>query len=150
MFERSQTTRYRRNPSRQLSVRVIGDDTAETMTPRWLRSLASSVEQLLRLPQGWDSYDARPVDPQSINSTVRFLQLVLEDDAHLPELIPTVRGLVQVEWHTSEIDFEIEIGPQGPSFAYFCNRHTGTEWESEVTANLGNIASVIAELRSAR
>ena len=148
--ERPQTTQYRQSPSGRLSVRVIGDQTAETGTPRWLKPLVLSVDQLLRLPQGWDSYDARPINPQSIISAVHFLQQLLQDDAQLPELVPTVRGFVQVEWHTSDVDFEVEVGPQGPLFAYFCNRRTGAEWESEVTANLGRIAEVITKLRSAR
>ena len=115
-------------------------------TPRWLNKMLDDLAILLRLPSDWDHYGAKAVDPQSALATAKFLLAVLSEDCLLPKLVPTVAGNVQLEWHTDAADLEIEVGPQGPSSAYFFNRRTGEEWEEETTADLTSIVNRIVAL----
>jgi len=115
-------------------------------TPKWLNNLLDELTALSRLPPNWDSYGARAIDPQAARTTAQFLCSALREDAVPPKLVPTVRGNIQLEWHTDVADLEIEVGPQGPSSAYFFNRRTGEEWEEETTADLTSIVNRIVAL----
>ena len=76
-----------------------------------LRQLAA----LATLPDGWDSYGARPIAPAATEEARRLLWL-MDDPSQAPSVVPTSRGGVQLEWahpHGLGSEVEIEIGPDG-------------------------------------
>ena len=76
------------------------------------RSFLKSVEgvvELLSLPAGWNSYSAEPIAPQNAIAAIRLLAELLGPGTPAPVVVPTVRGGIQLEWHTNGIDIEIYI-----------------------------------------
>lgn len=78
------------------------------MTAPQLQHLRESAAELLALPPGWDSYQARPIDSFAVQRALRFCQW-LSDDAPAPTIVPLSNGGVQLEWHTKEMDEEMEF-----------------------------------------
>lgn len=102
--------------------------------PAYLRRL----QQLSELPASWDSYGARPIDINVLSYTARLLQPLAEAMvAPMPDIIPTVRGGIAMEWHNVRGEVGIELVPSGPYAppqvtAYFADASTGEEWEKDL------------------
>lgn len=82
-----------------------------TMTAANLQRLRETAAELLAMPPGWDSYQARPIDVWAVQRALRFCAW-LADDAPLPIMVPKNGGGVQLEWHTAELDEEMEFWPE--------------------------------------
>lgn len=65
--------------------------------------------ELLELPRGWNSYNASQIRKENVNAAVGLLGRVMRPGVPLPIVVPTVRGGVQLEWHTNGINLEIAI-----------------------------------------
>lgn len=76
--------------------------------PEWLQQALEKINDLLRLPPNWDSYGAKPINIQSALASLKILASAgLDDDALAPQLVPTPRGGVQLEWHGAHSDLEL-------------------------------------------
>jgi hypothetical protein len=64
---------------------------------------------LLQLPNGWNSYNARPISRDNVMFAVNLLGRVMRKGTPAPNVVPKVRGGVQLEWHTKGINIEIDI-----------------------------------------
>jgi hypothetical protein len=66
---------------------------------------------------GWDGYDAAPLSADALEQARAFLAGV--------SAVPTVAGGVQLEWHTPDVDIEIEFESGAAPFYYLHDRSTG-------------------------
>lgn len=64
---------------------------------------------LLHLPNGWNSYGARPIGRDNVMFAVELLGRLMRKGTPVPNVVPKVRGGVQLEWHTKGINIEIDI-----------------------------------------
>lgn len=81
--------------------------------PCWFPDVARRLLfLLLNLKENWDSYGAREVTKQSVE-TALTLASVLSDDTPPPAIVPTPAGGIQMEWHASGIDLEVEVADDG-------------------------------------
>ena len=53
-----------------------------------------------------------------------------------PSIVPTVRGGLQLEWHQTQIDLEVEITPHGTIHLAYENFAEGREWEGDLGSDL--------------
>jgi hypothetical protein len=95
----------------------------------WIAPVLDTLNRMLQLPAGWDSYGARPISPRAALATAEFLDEFMHLGTPLPFLVPTNRGGVQVEWHTRGFDIEAEVGSGGLEYAYCEDLRGGREWE---------------------
>jgi hypothetical protein len=65
--------------------------------------------ELLELPPGWNSYNAKPITKENVNFAFSLLARTMRADTPAPNVVPMVRGGVQLEWHTRGINLEISI-----------------------------------------
>jgi hypothetical protein len=74
-------------------------------------ALASPLNKIAADPQlrveGWDSYDSEPLQDGPIEAARLFLSRL--------NVVPTVHGGVQLEWHTDGATLEVEFPPHGPT-----------------------------------
>ncbi len=77
-----------------------------------LLPVAHQLDELATLPPGWNSYNARPIDPRSREAALSVLAF-LAWDGPLPTVSPTPRGGVQLEWGGDEDGVELEFAPDG-------------------------------------
>lgn len=101
------------------------------------------INQLASLDEGWDSYGARAVQPDSAIHAVRLLAAVISAGAPLPEIVPTTEGGIQLEWHRSGADLELEITPRSAVevFLRFPDEQT---WEGPLANNKWRLEQFLA------
>lgn len=86
------------------------------IAPNLLTAIERMME-LLKLPPGWNSYNAKPIEMENVKLAANILSLVMSHGTPVPHVVPLVRGGVQLEWHTRGINLEIEISsPEQVSF----------------------------------
>ena len=105
----------------------------------FLKSI-QGVADLLSLPSGWSSYSAKPIAPQNATRAIRLLAEFLRPEIPPPLIVPTVRGGIQLEWHTKGINIEIYIDT--PESIRFFAEHVESEASFE-----GSLAGHEQELR---
>jgi hypothetical protein len=65
--------------------------------------------RLLELPGGWNSYKASPIRKENVNVAVELLARLMRANTPAPNVVPKVRGGVQLEWHTRGVNIEVAI-----------------------------------------
>lgn len=71
-----------------------------------IQTTIDTIEKLLSLEYGWDSYGALPIDVKCAYTAMQLATRISGDDWPLPSVVPTVHGGVQLEWHLG-IDIEV-------------------------------------------
>lgn len=90
--------------------------TGGSITPEYVRTVNELIE-LLELPGGWNSYNAKPIKKENVTFAVGLLAKLMRANTPAPQVVPKVRGGVQLEWHMRGIDIEIAIdSPEEASF----------------------------------
>jgi hypothetical protein len=108
--------------------------------------IAQTLSSLLALPTNWDSYGARPIDPQCVAYALNLLRSTMRPETPAPAVVPTSLGGVQIEWHTKGLDLEIEIRSPGQSYVLYEDHRDGAKWEGEIAADLAPLRQLISNL----
>lgn len=78
---------------------------------------------LRAFPEGWNGYDAAPIDPGIIRAAERFISDMPSDIVPAPQVVPMTRGRVQFEWHRGDRSLELEF--ENPEFVHYL------KWDSD-------------------
>jgi hypothetical protein len=114
--------------------------------PAWLEPTIRVMAELLRLPENWSSYPARPVEPEAVAWALDLLSRAMQPHTPAPSVIPTSRGDVELEWHTRGIDLEVHAASPGQVYVYYEDHVRGKEEELELGADLSPLVDILAEL----
>jgi len=114
--------------------------------PAWAAPIITALGETLTLPANWDSYSACRVNLECVETAFEGLCSVMRSDTLSPTVVPTVHGGVQLEWHARGIDLEIDISPTGRRYVSCVDRQGETEWEGELSFNLGRLHEVMSRL----
>jgi len=101
----------------------------------WFQDTLRKFVQLLDLPPNWDGYGAREVDPTVVEQALRMLLEVVPSTAPVLYVVPSPTGGVQIEWHESIGDIEIEFKIDGTA-SFFMETDRGA---LEKSAPVGRI-----------
>ena len=116
--------------------------------PKWLYPTLASFQELLQLPEGWDSYGGSPISDEAIAGAAEVLvRLKLPLEAPEPSVVPGSSGSVQLEWHRCGADVEIHISPAGDATAFLSDTTEEHEFEtidSEAGVRLSKALSCMA------
>jgi hypothetical protein len=102
--------------------------------------LKSRIQQLERLPDAWDSYSARPIDPRAIAAAKSLLIRIPSNLAR--ELIsdvfiaPCSDGGIQLEWQRNSKELIIRITPDGQREFFLFVTSSGMEEDGLITSQL--------------
>lgn len=117
-----------------------------------LDRVESDIAALEALPPGWDSYGGLPPAPAAIaaaHSLTFALHLAGRLDGLSPSVVPGAAGQVQLEWHASGMDLEIEFDADG-GCAYLLTVD-GEDYEGRVPAGwAADIAGVFISSAESR
>lgn len=86
--------------------------------PDWLVAAMETLCEIIALPSNWDSYGAECIQVQTAFYSLEILAGVVSDSTPIPSLVPSPDGAIQIEWHTMDIDLEIEVEPSGRISVY--------------------------------
>jgi hypothetical protein len=99
-----------------VSVIPFDINSTRSATPEYVKTINKLIE-LLELPGGWNSYNAKPISKENVTFAVGLLAQLMHENTPAPQVVPKVRGGVRLEWHTRGINIEIDIdSPNGFSF----------------------------------
>ncbi|MBI4905956.1 MAG: hypothetical protein HY820_20140 [Acidobacteria bacterium] len=104
------------------------------MPHSFLKSAEDAID-LLRLPDGWNSYSAKPVPRQTVIRAVCLLAEFLDEETPTPSVVPTVRGGIQIEWHTKGFDIEIYVESATSVSFYAEHLESGESCETPLAGN---------------
>jgi hypothetical protein len=120
--------------------------------PLWLEPIISDFSDLLDLPPDWDSYGAAEISKDSVKNALQLLFNIMQDDTPRPHVVPTTGGNVQLEWHTGDIDIEIEIEAYSAGrfnlFFEDLRADQEQEWEEEDSLDYSKLQECINLLTS--
>ena len=112
----------------------------------WFAPVASSLLALLRLPAGWNSYAARPIDPRAAGAALELLAATMQPNTPIPSVLPMPRGDIQLEWHLRGLDVEVVIPAEGPARLWYEDVRDGTEHECTLAQGPEPLRKVLQEL----
>ncbi|MBM3735917.1 MAG: hypothetical protein FJW39_09045 [Acidobacteria bacterium] len=114
--------------------RGSGTEAKRRVRPSFEKSV-DAVVALLRLPPGWNSYSAKPVSRECAEEAIRLLDELLEFNTPLPSVVPTVRGGIQLEWHTGGVNIEVYVN-SSQDVSFFAERLDSDQFiESPLTGS---------------
>ena len=137
-------------PPQPISVRGITRvvpvdlESTRSTTPEYVETVNKLIE-LLELPGGWNSYNARPISKENVTFVVGLLAQLMRATTPAPQVVPRVRGGVQLEWHTRGVDIEIAVdSPEEVSF--FAEDHRSAQEPVEEEFDVGILSHWIDRL----
>ena len=115
----------------------------------WHEPVVKRLVELVALTPDWDGYGGSAVGAKVVQHALSILDGVMSDDTVTPAITPTHVGSVLLEWHRGPVSFDIEVLPTRRGIAFFRDRESGEEWETdlgEVQDRLRTIVAKIADL----
>ncbi len=114
----------------------------------WVPEVLSRLRALAVLDEGWDGHSALRISPTIVEIAMQLLRRVMLRDTPAPEIVPTVRGGLQLEWHVTDVDVELEVVSPGRYVLSFEDRVSGREFDIELDANLSALADAVRRVSS--
>jgi hypothetical protein len=126
---------------------LIEADAALTCSA-WFLPTAVAMLRLSRLPAGWDSRNALPIERTTAERALRTLAGILESQTATPGIVPTVAGGVQAEWHRGGLNVEIEFPTGQPPLIAIEDLRDGSEWAGALEMGLERFKLHLHRLRA--
>jgi hypothetical protein len=112
-----------------------------------LLPLGSALESLVDLEDDWDSYGALAPSRIALAAAWTIASGLCERGIPLPQVFPTRRGGVQLEWHRSHTSLEWEIDRNGATGVFiFDNHQTGEKFDGEFPVDLDRLGLAAAQV----
>jgi hypothetical protein len=113
----------------------------------WSEYLENRLEELIRLPVGWDGYRARPVSFPNASYALSVLEQLHLTSIRAPDLVPGYQGDLQAEWHIGNVDIELHVLAPNQVHAWRLTPTTGPDGEElSLTNDFTVVGSWIREL----
>ena len=98
----------------------------------WMPTLTDRLLDLSRLPVGWDGDRGSPVDSEIVGITHDLLRFLCDAGMPEPVVVPTPTGGLQIEWHDTATEVDLEISAQEPASVFiWMQDESGGEHEYE-------------------
>jgi hypothetical protein len=118
--------------------------------PTSVAKAVEEVRQLERLPRGWDSYDAAPLDDGAV---VAAFELIIhaESKCDAPiRLVPLSNGGLGLRWVAEGAELEVDVDPNGTCEATLEGPAVGNSVELLAGSSLGDVKELISRHASLR
>lgn len=107
----------------------------------WPPEVIARLEELVRLEQGWDGYDGRPVSLENAVFALRMLEAICRASTPSPQIVPGPGGDLQLEWHTLRGDVELLVRGPNSVRAWYCMANADDDGvEVELTNDFTTVA----------
>jgi hypothetical protein len=78
-----------------------------------LISALRRVEELMRLPDNWDSYGSPHIETAAAQRILQVLLAAQSEYSPAPQIVPVSGGGMQIEWAVGNCELEVEALPDG-------------------------------------
>ena len=115
--------------------------------PPWLPEVVRKMTTLLKLPEGWDSYDAARIDRGCVAYALNeILGKCMQATTPIPSVVPLKNGGVMLEWHCRQMDIEVRIEKGEKVHMSFYDDKENREFELDLDGNVLPLMSALAKL----
>jgi len=90
-----------------------GDTGRPTTADFWLDECLERVNDLARMPLGWDSYGSPTIAPEAVETAVELLHKLALLSAPKPHIVPISGGGLQLDWAVNNRELEIGVRATG-------------------------------------
>ena len=116
---------------------------SESSMPSWASPVLQSLAERWGAFEGWDSYEAKPTNPQLVARLLNILSGLMEEPFLTPTTTPLADGGIQAEWHHRGKDLEIVVpANENPTYYYF-DSATGEEQEGDLNSDYAKLRDLI-------
>lgn len=113
----------------------------------WTRGALDRLDRLAKLGPAWDGEQAKSISPGVVDAVQGFVTSdLIEHLPTKPELVPTLEGGIQLEWHTSSIDLIIECEASGSVTYYYRDVEADEEFEGSLLEAGNPLTSAFVKL----
>lgn len=112
----------------------------------WHDAVLSRLEDLVRLPSGWNSYGGLPVSFANAHFALSMLESTCRAATEAPQVVPGSGGDLQVEWHTVHGDIELHVLAPNRVLASCERTSDGSFEELELTNDFTQVAKWVREI----
>ena len=98
------------------------------------RAVIEKIRRLTDLPDGWDSYGSRTIQPEAVAGAATLLLSASHSRMPAPFVAPVSGGGLQFEWNLEGCDLEVEALPDG-GLRYLLCPDNETEAEGPIAPN---------------
>src|SRR5260370_22720333 len=102
--------------------------------------------ELLELSDNRDSYGAVAIRPEYAAYALGLLQSIMDSETVAPSVVPTNLGGIQIEWHASGIDLEIEVESTSRISVWDEDNLIGVSWRYELRSDFRKLAEPTSTL----
>jgi len=133
-------------PTREQTTLTFTPITVGTFYP-WFSHVAHDLQEILKLPDNWDSYGARRIDKQLVfYAASKVLAPCMQTNTPPPTTVPLNKGGIMFEWHREGIDLEVRVEAPGSVFMYYFNEQSRKEVDQQLSFDLSPLRIAINEL----
>lgn len=98
-------------------------DRRPARAPVSLLPLGETLQELRALEDDWDGYGAlAPISP-ALERAWHLASMLVEEGLPLPQVFPTRKGGLQLEWHAPHASLEWELDPNGSTGLFIFDDH---------------------------
>lgn len=110
----------------------------------WLDEVMAQMEELVRLPEDWDTYGASAPSRAAANALFEVLLQTTSVSTPCPAIVPSPAGHFQAEWHENGVDLEVEV--ISPSHIDVCFGSDHAQWNRVLRSDLKALVDAIDQL----
>lgn len=104
----------------------------------WVRDALRKIAELTKLPDNWDGYGSRPIQPKAHQQATVLIEQLGKSNMPGPQIFPVPGGGLQLEWQNDKCGAELEILPDG-SMQYLIEDEAGEMREGAVAPSLTEV-----------
>ncbi len=109
-----------------------------------LEHLETVVSDLAKLPRGWDSYDAEPIDETSIENAQQLIRAMLARGFAPVQIWPEQTGTVAMRWKSGFSEADVEATAEAGKYAGCWEWPSGEMRDFEY----GNVEELAIDIRN--
>lgn len=111
---------------------------------KWEEEVHRKLFSLLLLEPGWDGYKGLKPSAAAAMFAMQILHEIMSPLLGIPQIVPTPEGSIQLEWHQSDCDLEINISGIYQFDMWFENHRTNdAPISKELTSRLYDVTSAV-------
>ena len=81
----------------------------------WFLPMRNQLQRFLALEENWNGYGERPIHEEAIKRTIDVLNAIVSETTPKPDIVPTSKGGIQIEWVSKDYEVEVEVFPTEPA-----------------------------------
>lgn len=112
--------------------------------PKWLTPTDNLLLAIVALNDNWDSYGAKRISDRVAGAVYDLLWNIMQKTTPAPQVVPSAKGSIQLEWHLGGVDLEIEVESLAISRVFFEDAlNEEPAWEGDIDFDLTKLVHYI-------